>query len=260
MFSRDRALGLRKVSDQHIAHSPYVSMVGDEFCFPDGLIDLLSKGFPTISFRRAALHDEGEPQAWAEAEAHHRLIIMDATYVADLADAARFLKMSGAERLVLAYQHQPPDQALLLHALQQDATPRLGLLPLNVQIDVLISMVRLLLHGQLVFPIEALHALSISNGQVTTSEGEQAVQLTPAALPAEDDHAGELTPREWEVLTLLAQGKQNKILAAELGLSEHTVKLHIHHLIRKLGVSNRTGAVVWYLGHVEAAQAAAARK
>jgi len=86
------------------------------------------------------------------------------------------------------------------------------------------------------------------------------VQLTPAALPAEDDHAGELTPREWEVLTLLAQGKQNKILAAELGLSEHTVKLHIHHLIRKLGVSNRTGAVVWYLGHVEAAQAAAARK
>ena len=41
-------------------------------------------------------------------------------------------------------------------------------------------------------------------------------------------------------------------MAAELGLSEHTVKLHIHHLINKLGVSNRTGAAIWFLAQGEA--------
>ena len=56
-----------------------------------------------------------------------------------------------------------------------------------------------------------------------------------------------LTVREAEVLALLSTGTPNKIIAHGLGLSESTVKLHIHHIIRKLGVSNRTEAAVAYL-------------
>jgi len=53
-----------------------------------------------------------------------------------------------------------------------------------------------------------------------------------------------LTPREVEVLRLLAQGKSNRELARDLGISEGTVKLHVHHLLRKLGVRSRTQAAL----------------
>ena len=56
-----------------------------------------------------------------------------------------------------------------------------------------------------------------------------------------------LTDRETQVLSCIAKGKQNKVIADTLGVSEHTVKLHVHHVIAKLGVNNRTEAAVWYL-------------
>jgi DNA-binding NarL/FixJ family response regulator len=52
-----------------------------------------------------------------------------------------------------------------------------------------------------------------------------------------------LTPRELEVLQLLAAGLGNKVAAARLGISEHTVKTHIAALYAKLGVSSRGQAV-----------------
>ena len=55
--------------------------------------------------------------------------------------------------------------------------------------------------------------------------------------------AGLLTPREMTVLPLLQQGKANKIIAYELGMSEHTVKVHVHNIMRKTGATNRTQAI-----------------
>lgn len=52
-----------------------------------------------------------------------------------------------------------------------------------------------------------------------------------------------LTPREVEVLQLLAGGLGNKVAAARLGISEHTVKTHVAALYAKLGVSSRGEAV-----------------
>ena len=54
---------------------------------------------------------------------------------------------------------------------------------------------------------------------------------------------GPLTERELEVLGLLAQGLANKQIAAELGISEHTVKFHVSSICTKLDVTNRTEAV-----------------
>jgi DNA-binding NarL/FixJ family response regulator len=53
-----------------------------------------------------------------------------------------------------------------------------------------------------------------------------------------------LTDRELEVLRLLAQGKHNPEVAQELGIGNGTVKIHVHHIISKLDVSDRTEAVV----------------
>jgi NarL family two-component system response regulator YdfI len=67
-----------------------------------------------------------------------------------------------------------------------------------------------------------------------------------AALPQrpEDDPSAEvLTPRENEVLRLLADGLGNKEIASRLNISEHTIKFHIRSILGKLGASSRTEAV-----------------
>jgi DNA-binding NarL/FixJ family response regulator len=53
-----------------------------------------------------------------------------------------------------------------------------------------------------------------------------------------------LTPREIEVLRLLAEGLPNKAIARRLRVSEHTVKFHVNAILGKLGVASRTEAVV----------------
>ncbi len=53
-----------------------------------------------------------------------------------------------------------------------------------------------------------------------------------------------LTPRELQVLQLLARGLANKAIAQELQISEHTVKFHVNSILAKLGAQSRTDAVV----------------
>jgi DNA-binding NarL/FixJ family response regulator len=69
--------------------------------------------------------------------------------------------------------------------------------------------------------------------------------LAPAAAAklAEGATHVQLTPRELATLRLLADGKANKEIAGELGISERTVKTHMGHLFEKLGVTSRTEAV-----------------
>jgi DNA-binding CsgD family transcriptional regulator len=62
-----------------------------------------------------------------------------------------------------------------------------------------------------------------------------------ASAPADDDV--QLTPRELEVLTLLAEGMSNKAIARRLGISVHTAKFHVGALIDKLDAVGRTDAV-----------------
>ncbi|MFN8720700.1 MAG: response regulator transcription factor [Rhodospirillales bacterium] len=84
------------------------------------------------------------------------------------------------------------------------------------------------------------------------------VYVPPAALLSPDgaDGAGlvqtpsgrygtaSLTHRQWEVLNCLREGKSNKQIAYELGLSEGTVKIHVTAIFKSLGVKNRTQAVL----------------
>jgi DNA-binding NarL/FixJ family response regulator len=69
--------------------------------------------------------------------------------------------------------------------------------------------------------------------------------LAPAAAAklAEGVTRVQLTPRELSTLQLMADGKANKEIANELGISERTVKTHLGHLFEKLGVTSRTEAI-----------------
>lgn len=66
-----------------------------------------------------------------------------------------------------------------------------------------------------------------------------------AAPRIEDDIEAPLTLRESEVLKQLAFGLTNKEIAQALGISYETVKEHVQHILRKVGVSDRTQAAVW---------------
>ena len=69
------------------------------------------------------------------------------------------------------------------------------------------------------------------------------VAALPVAGPAPRTSDASLTPREIEVLRMLAEGLANKNIAWKLGISEHTVKFHITSIFGKLNVSSRAEAV-----------------
>jgi NarL family two-component system response regulator YdfI len=82
-------------------------------------------------------------------------------------------------------------------------------------------------------------------GLVVLHPSEIAVALPApaAALSALAELAEPLTPREREVLEMLASGLVNKEIAAKLSISEHTVKFHVASILGKLGAATRTEAV-----------------
>ena len=73
--------------------------------------------------------------------------------------------------------------------------------------------------------------------------GKTYLAPTAAAKLAEGVARVQLTPRELATLRLMADGRSNKEIAGELGISERTVKTHLGHLFEKLGVTSRTEAV-----------------
>jgi DNA-binding NarL/FixJ family response regulator len=88
-----------------------------------------------------------------------------------------------------------------------------------------------LLHKELLQTIRAVHA------------GRKAMATDLAAQVAE--HSGEegLTPKEIDVLRLIAAGNANKVIAAQLSISEETVKSRVKNILDKLGAKDRTHAV-----------------
>ncbi|SCZ59826.1 response regulator [Thiohalomonas denitrificans] len=68
--------------------------------------------------------------------------------------------------------------------------------------------------------------------------------LTVEAPKTEANPFDELTPREKEILCLLAEGQSNKVIARNLGISDGTVKLHVKAILRKLDVHSRVEAAV----------------
>nr|WP_296748415.1 response regulator [Thioalkalivibrio sp.] len=75
------------------------------------------------------------------------------------------------------------------------------------------------------------------------------VQGQPEPAPDQAGPFDALTPREGEILSLLAEGQSNKVIARNLGISDGTVKLHVKAILRKLGVHSRVEAAVLAVQH-----------
>jgi DNA-binding NarL/FixJ family response regulator len=72
-----------------------------------------------------------------------------------------------------------------------------------------------------------------------------AARLVATLADGREERTEQLTPREREVLALIGRGFANKRIALELGIAEKTVKVHVSHVLAKLGVADRTQAALF---------------
>ncbi len=90
--------------------------------------------------------------------------------------------------------------------------------------------------------IVVAEATTLSSGRLTARAANAHVLLV-GSIEEDEPLVESLTPRERQVLELVADGLSNKGVAAALGISDETVKFHLASLFGKLGASNRTDAV-----------------
>lgn len=99
--------------------------------------------------------------------------------------------------------------------------------------------------AELARAVRAAHAGEAIIDPTVAARLVHALSERPPAVAGLDD----LTPRERDVLALIAQGRSNKRIALELGISEKTVKTHVGHVLAKLDVTDRTQAAVLAVRH-----------
>jgi DNA-binding NarL/FixJ family response regulator len=101
---------------------------------------------------------------------------------------------------------------------------------------------------------------SVHQGQVWANSQQlqylvETVTHVPSLRVVNAHGVGLLTPREEQVVALVADGFSNREVARELGLSEHTVKKYVFHIFDKLGMSSRVELALYAVSHGDTRQA-----
>ena len=149
--------------------------------------------------------------------------------------------MGGLEALSILREEHPhmpvvvlsasDDRATVLEALDRGA---MGFIPKSSSSQVMMGALRLVLAKGVYLPLAVLNS---------TAPAPSPAQSSPPARPLQAADLG-LTERQMDVLGLIVQGKPNKLICRDLGLAEGTVKTHVTAVLRALGVTNRTQAVL----------------
>ncbi|QYO77692.1 helix-turn-helix transcriptional regulator [Devosia salina] len=125
-----------------------------------------------------------------------------------------------------------------------------GVVPLTLSLSLWLAAFGLLLNGGIYLPSGVLLRRAFNaDGHSLDHDAGHPEEEEEWSEPDGADRQDDLTNREQEVLKLLSMGFQNKIIASRMNLSEYTVKVHVHNIIRKLRVHNRTQAAAYWLGN-----------
>jgi DNA-binding NarL/FixJ family response regulator len=207
----------------------------------------------------------------------HRLIVEGVKLkLAELGDGVEFTVAMDVDSLMQALHESEPDVALIdlampgsdrgqhLEAIRKQY-PRLpilvlsgsedpavmkrvldmginGYVPKAYSPDVMLSAVRLVMAGGIYVPPLALEP---RRNAETSDPASLSIDTAATAFNHHEERLQELlTERQRDVLRLLSQGKPNKVIARDLGISEGTVKIHLAAIFRALNVRNRVEAVV----------------
>ncbi len=205
--------------------------------------DVVRQGFRLVLGTQPDLEVVGEAADGREALEQARrlrpdLVLMDVDMpVMGGLEATRRLKEEQPEVCVLMVtSHEEP--AYLLEAIEAGAA---GYVLKGAPVSRLIGAIRRALGGESPLDQELAAALIRSLSEKKAGEGRREAPAggSPGRAPA-----NALTGREVEVLGLMAQGRTNPEIARELVIARPTAKTHVERVIRKLGASDRTQAVV----------------
>jgi DNA-binding NarL/FixJ family response regulator len=145
-------------------------------------------------------------------------VVGEIAMIAEVAPGIPFVVMSDLE-----------DAAEALLAIRSGAR---GYLPASLPLSQVIAAIRFVAEGGTYIPACVLKAASARQ------------RTSPVPLVDGDGNPITFSPRQLQVLERLRQGKQNKIIAYELGMCESTVKVHIRLIMKKLNARNRTQVVL----------------
>ncbi len=156
--------------------------------------------------------------------------------------------MSGMDGIKQICKDWPEVPVIVVSAREQIAAIRsalaagaMGYIPKTSSPEVMMSAIKLVLSGGVYVPPHVLGASSSSDDSIQ----EQANSAESFGNSLEQGYA-QLTPRQLEVLDLMALGKPNRDIANDLGLNVGTVKMHSSRIFKSLNVQNRTEAVALY--------------
>ncbi|KAB8143355.1 response regulator transcription factor [Chloroflexia bacterium SDU3-3] len=155
--------------------------------------------------------------------------------------------LASADAVLLADESQLADAE---QALREHARP-LALVVLAERPQVAAALRDMPLAGWAVVPQDsgpaelaaAIAAAAQGFAALPVAMARRAIASGPPGAGLAAPSAEPLTPREREILQLLGQGLSNKMIARDLGVSDHTVKFHVSSIYAKLGAANRAEAV-----------------
>ena len=144
-------------------------------------------------------------------------------------------RMDGLEALRLIRQERPVTQVVMLTASADDEnlleaveSGALGYLLKDLNADEFLAM---------------LHGLQRGEAAMTRRMTTRLMKGLASLSHQQTEVTDSLTPRETQLLGLVAEGLSNRTMAQRLSVSENTIKYHMKSILRKLGVQNRTRAV-----------------
>lgn len=220
-------------------------MAGDETLFCGNLGTVTNKSTFIVAddhplFREALIHaihncvDDAEIieadsldtlQDVVEANPEADLLLLDLNMPGVSGFSALAYIRSNHESLPTVIVSAMDDPAVIRRSIQHGAS---GFIPKSSAISTLEQGIDAVLDGEVWIP----DGIDLQDNRLDSEEAEIAAAL------------GSLTPHQFRVLMMLGEGLLNKQIAYQLGVSEATIKAHVTAVLRKMGVNNRTQAVL----------------
>ena len=210
------------------ALDPVIALADDHPIVRAALRAALAALGPNTRFVEA--DDAASVLAVVDGEPELDLILMDLHMPGSAGTATVRAVRARAPQLPVAVVSADEDPAAVAELLRMGVC---GFIPKSDSANVIVSAVRLILAGGTYVPPRLVHGDARGAGDDGAGNGTE----------AGDERLG-LTTRQHDVLRLLGEGKSNKVIARELGITEGTVKVHLLAVFRALHVRNRTAAVV----------------
>lgn len=217
---------------------PRILIVDDHPLFRDAIRDVVARLFVEYGWDFVCVEaaDMQDLQRLTDGEEDFDLILLD-------------LFMPGAQglsQLVALRSKSPSTPVAVISSVRDPAIVRqcitcgaAGFIPKSSPKDLIATALRLVFAGGVYVPTELLD-----------EHPGGAAGLDAGRITADDHSGGLLTARQLKVLELVAAGQSNKRIAYELSISEMTVKAHMTAILRKLGISSRSQAIVMFQRHL----------